>query len=88
MRTKNKLHNKYLKKPLSSDHKHRTIRNRLNNMEKCVKKLFLEYFQKLRTIVKKTCEVSSLILNRQNFNPGCIKILRNDTTITNKNDFA
>ena len=27
-------------------------------------------------------------MDRQNFKPGCTKILRNDTTITNKNDIA
>ena len=27
-------------------------------------------------------------MNRQNFKPGCTKILQNDTTITNNNDIA
>ena len=41
-----------------------------------------------RTIVKKILEMFNLILNRQNSKPGCTKLLRNDTTITNINDIA
>ena len=53
MNEKNRLHNKYLRKPSSYGHRYRTTRNILNNMKKCVKNIFFMFSIVVRTIVKK-----------------------------------
>ena len=62
---KNKLHDKYLRKPLSYGYQYRTIRNRLNNMEKmCQNTIFVIFSIPIRTIVIKTWKVIYFIVKR------------------------
>ena len=65
LKENNKLHNKYLRKPLSYGHQYRTNRYRLNNLKECAKK---NYFCNLlnncqNNCKKKTWVIINLILN-------------------------
>ena len=89
IKEKNRLHNKFIKKPLSYRQQYRTVRNRLNNVKKYAKqKYYCNLLNNCRSNCKKTWEVINLILNRKSFKQGCTKILHNDTPITNKIDIA
>ena len=89
IKEKNRLHNKFIKKPNSYGHRYRTIRNRLNNIKKSTKKnYFCNLLNSCKNNCKKTWEIINLVLNRKNSRSYCTKLLHNDTTITDKADIA
>ena len=89
IKEKNRLHNKYLKRPLTFGHQYKNIRNRLNNLKKYTKKnYFCNLLINSQSNCKKTWEVINLILNRQNSKQGCTKIIQNNTILTDKNEIA
>ena len=89
IKEKNRLHNKYLKRPLTFGQQYKNVRNRLNNLKKYTKKnYFCNLLINSQSNCKKTWEVINLILNRQNSKQGCTKIIQNNTTLTDKNEIA